>query len=86
MIKYIIPGLLIIILWCIVWSSAYRTEPFSDVNPILKELLKHPEKTAKLLRSVLGDSADLGKYDLRDTNNAIKLKKKLYGGSKKSII
>lgn len=38
--------------------------------PILTKLLEDPQKTSEILKSVLGTKGDLGKYDLRNADNA----------------
>ena len=75
--------MLCILVYTIFQKSYLTTESFSNINPIVSQLLQNPDKTAKLLRSVLGNNTQLGKYDLRDKKKSAALKQKLYGNIKK---
>ena len=59
------------------------TETFSNINPIVRQLLNNPDKTATFLKKILGNNTKLGEYDLRDKKNIENLKQNLYGNIKK---
>lgn len=62
------------------------TETFSNINPIVRQLLNNPDKTATFLKKILGNNTKLGEYDLRDKKNIENLKQNLYGNIKKDTL